>query len=245
MVLVVAAVVALMFQSRSTDNPAPSFTSRSAQQIISASAASWALSVAPSRWSNGSHHLSTLKTISPIDRQLTIGDTTQLLVTSPDFLDDHHLLLAYDENWHAGRLALFFISDAGGNLYRLDGLSPIINILRDKVRINSTNVEAYLRFFNFFTRATDGPFIVVQSASDSMAPRLQGNARISEAERHYAPVDCELEGNVFQCAATIFYSNAVFFARFSIDRAGAVSMTGDELKVEDLPVRPDFPIGRR
>lgn len=213
----------------------------SALQNISSGPAAWALSVVSGGWRDGSGYRQALQSAAPLDGRLAIGPTTSIVTTTPSYLKDMELVVVHDPAWNAGPLALFFLADSNG-MYRLDGRSPLIGTLADRVDLSISNVDDYLWFFNFFTRSEFGPFLLVQSAQDKFAPRVPGNSKMDQASAHYAPIQCRLQRNVYSCSAAVYYGNGVFSATYRIERNGSVAMQDDTPRVVDLPVQPYYPL---
>ena len=167
------------------------------------------------------------------------------------------LLRVFDPSWANPRRRLYFV-DASDSLFKLDGTSTPIHDLNEKrsdsgstyrasqssdsneqqaaspasetvLSLRADTVLAYMRFFCFFVHGSEGPFVVLESAS-------QGELRtdLADATRetiykyaHPSWLRGEHEG-VFYVAASVLYGSALFAADFKITKNGLIEMLDDQ-----------------
>jgi hypothetical protein len=131
-------------------------------------------------------------------------------------------------------------------LFRLNGTSPPIHEVNAKapVRITEQNVLEYLRFFCFFVRGEEGPFLIAESMDDPYIPtNLDPKTRtVIEGTVRGASYEGRNEQGHFMCDAVVFYSNALFIANFAVQPSGMIEMLNDEPIAADLPVKVDAPV---
>jgi hypothetical protein len=175
----------------------------------------------------------------------TSADTTKVAWRTLPFYEQVVLIRLTDKTWLPDNLSIFYLANQG-QLTRLDGTSPPIHQTNADapVRINDDNVLDYLRFFCFFVRGEDGPFLVAESMDTFGMPR-----NIDDASRK--AIEGTIRGASFEgknaegfwlCDAIVFYSNALFFSNFSVQPSGMIEMTDDDPLLQDMPVRVDAPI---
>lgn len=104
---------------------------------------------------------------------------------------------------------------------------------------NDRKAAEYLRFFCGAAFADDGPFVVIESASDLKA-HMQAGAAYDVPEDVFEMVQMErIEGQggqpSWQAMATILYASSLFRSRFQIKSDGALEMLDDAHQVPDLP----------
>lgn len=185
--------------------------------------------------------------INPIDGKYQASETTTQVAWRPlPFYDSVVLVRLIDATWTPRHLVLYYLVDAG-NPYRLNGQSWPIHEINAKapIKINTNNVLDYLKFFCFFVRGEEGPFLIAEEITDPYMPKnldpqtrtvIEGTLRAASFEGQDA------NGN-YMCDAVVFYSNALFIANFQVQPNGFIEMLDDETIASDLPVRVDAPIG--
>lgn len=187
-----------------------------------------------------------LSQVNPVDNKFqTDVNSTQVAWRPLPFYDQVAMIRLTDPNWSPGNLALYYLTDQG-NLYRLNGTSPNIHEVNAKapVKITEDNVLDYLRFFCFFVRGEEGPFLISESMEDPYMPQdLDDKTRTVIANTiHPASYKGQNEQGHLLCDAVVFYANALFEAQFSVQPSGMIEMLDDEPIAIDLPAKVDAPI---
>lgn len=152
-------------------------------------------------------------------------------------------------SWQKPNLYLYFLTDGERTVW-LDGtVSPINAFVADKpLQLSPLAAAEYLRFFTFFVRAEEGPFLVVESAGDRFLPAESSRASAADVEKMAAmrkllrEAECRVESDAADCTAVIYYSNAVFEASLRIKPNGRVEMLNDKPVTADLPLIVDAPL---
>lgn len=188
-----------------------------------------------------------LQQINPIDgKYRATAETTQVSWRYlPFYPQSVGLIRVQDPSWSPKRLAIYYLT-LQGNLYRLNGSSPPIHEINGiaKVQITEENVIDYLRFFCFFVRGEDGPFLIAESLDDPYIPKTDDSQTrtVIEGTVRAASYEGRNEQGNFLCEGVVFYSNALFIAHFAVEPTGMIQMLDDEPIASELPVRVDAPI---
>lgn len=187
-----------------------------------------------------------LTQIDPIDGKHKVSaQSTQVHWRMMPFYEQVALIRVHDPNWINPRLNVYYLTEQG-NLYRLNGSSPPIHEVNAKapVRITEENVLDYLRFFCFFVRGEEGPFLVAEDINDPYLPKDadEKTRTVIQSTIHPATYEGKNAQGHFLCDAVVYYSNALFLANFAVQPGGMIEMTDDEPVAADLTSRVDAPI---
>ncbi len=187
-----------------------------------------------------------LAQINPIDGKYQVSsNSTEVGWRMLPFYDHVVLIRLRDRTWGKQKLTIYYLTDQG-TLFRLNGTSPPIHEVNAKapVRITEQNVLEYLRFFCFFVRGEEGPFLIAESMDDPYIPtNLDPKTRtVIEGTVRGASYEGRNEQGHFMCDAVVFYSNALFIANFAVQPSGMIEMLNDEPNAADLPVKVDAPV---
>jgi len=187
-----------------------------------------------------------LDQINPIDGKYKVSaQTSKVSWRQLPFYDNVVLVRVQDPMWSPGHLTIFYLTEQG-NLFRLNGTSPPIHEVNAKapVKITEDNVLDYLKFFCFFVRGEEGPFLIAEDMNNPDMPKNMDPKTRSVIEGTVRPATYEgkNEQGFFLCDAVVFYSNALFIANFAIQPSGMIEMLEDEPIAADLPVKVDAPI---
>lgn len=187
-----------------------------------------------------------LDQINPIDAKHRVSaETTQVHWRMTPFYDSIALIRVHDPNWVNKKLNIYYLTDQG-NLFRLNGTSPPIHEVNAKapIKVNEQNVLEYLRFFCFFVRGEEGPFYIAETMDDPNIPSNLDDTTRSVIDGTVRPATFEgmNDKGYFLCEAVVFYSNALFTAKFAVQPSGMIEMLDDTPIAADLPVRVDVPV---
>lgn len=187
-----------------------------------------------------------LEQINPVDGKYKVSpETTQVSWRALSFYDRVVLVRVKDAGWTPKNLNLYYLT-IDGNLYRLNGTSPPIHEVNAlaPVKITDDNVLDYLRFFCFFVRGEEGPFLIAEDINDPDMPKGMDDQTRAVIEGTIRPATYEgkNEQGFFLCDGVVFYANALFIANFAIQPSGMIEMLDDEPIAADLPVKVDAPI---
>ena len=187
-----------------------------------------------------------LDQINPVGDKYHVNSSTTLVEWRPlPFYDQVALIRVKDPAWSPRNLFIYYLTDQG-NLFWLNGTSPPIHEVNSKapIKVTDDNVLEYLKFFCFFVRGEDGPFLVAEDMNDTYVPKELDNKTRTVIEGTVRPATFEGEdgeGNRL-CEAVVYYSNALFIANFSVQPGGMIEMLSDEPIAADLPIKIDAPV---
>jgi len=182
-----------------------------------------------------------------VDEALDVdAERSRFEVAPLPFYDGIRLVSIRDDAWPDDDVTLYYLVRPRGRPVRLDGNSPPIHQLnaRAPIRIGEDTVFDYLRFFCFFVRGEEGPFHLRESLEEPLLPGVEkGTARtvLEASAEPLAYYGRDARGHLL-CDGVVFYSNALFQARFAVFPSGMVEMRGDDPIAADLPVRMRTPI---
>jgi len=151
--------------------------------------------------------------------------------------------------WRKPGLYLYFLTD-GKTTEWLDGtVAPIFRFVAGKpLELTPITAAEYLRFFTFFVRGEEGPFLIVESAKDRYLPVAAASASASDMaqmaamEKRLRAADCEVVSAGAECDAMVYYARALFESSFRIKPDGRVEMLDDNAVTPDLPASVDAPL---
>lgn len=187
-----------------------------------------------------------LSQIDDIDGKYQVNaQTTKVAWRMLPFYESVALIRVEDPTWVKPNLAVYYLTDQG-NLFRLNGTSPPIHEVNAKapIKVTEENVIDYLKFFCFFVRGEEGAFYVAESMDDPNMPTDMDDTTRSVIEGTVRPASYEGKNDQghYLCNAVVFYSNALFYADFSVQPTGMIEMLDDEPIASDLPARIDLPV---
>lgn len=183
--------------------------------------------------------------INPIDGNHNVNTSTTKVAWRPiPFYENVVLIRVTDPGFVPSKLKVFYMAKED-KLYRLDGQSLPIHQMNELAPANLTedNIVDYVRFFCYFVRGEDGPFLVCEDANDPCIPK--GDAKTKAAVAGVVR-DAEYQGRNergnHMVDAIIFYGNALFQSNFEVQDSGMIEMLGDDAVTSELDVRPDLPL---
>ncbi len=187
-----------------------------------------------------------LDQVNPIGGKYKISEaTTRVDYRMLPFYDQVAMIRVKDAAWTPKNLYIYYLTDQG-NLYWLNGTSPPIHEVNSKapVKITDDNVLEYLKFFCFFVRGEEGPFLIAESMNDPYMPKNIDERTRSVIEGTIRPASYEGKNETgnFMCDAVVYYSNALFIANFAVEPGGMIRMVDDEPIATDLAVKVDAPV---
>lgn len=187
-----------------------------------------------------------LEQVNPVDGKYKVSpETTTVAWRQLPFYDRVVLVRVKDPGWAPKSLNIYYLT-IDGNLYRLNGTSPPIHEVNAMapIKITDDNVLDYLRFFCYFVRGEEGPFLIAEDINNPDMPKDMDDQTRAVVEGTIRPATYEgkNEQGFFLCDGVVFYSNALFIANFAIQPSGMIEMLDDEPIAADLPAKVDSPI---
>ncbi|MCB9988203.1 MAG: hypothetical protein H6868_02585 [Rhodospirillales bacterium] len=186
-----------------------------------------------------------LAQVNPVDGKYKTSPQTQVSWRQLPFYERVVLIRLKDPSWTPQKLTLYYLT-LDGNLFRLNGTSPPIHEVNAQapIKITEENVLDYLRFFCYFVRGEEGPFLIAEDIDNPDLPKDMDDKTRAVVEGSIRPATYEgkNEQGFMLCDGVVFYSNALFIANFAVQPGGMIEMLDDEPIAADLPVRVDSPI---
>lgn len=185
---------------------------------------------------------------SLIDSELEVTAEAMVDQAWPDFYGGRvSILRIRDEAWPTEHLAIYYLKNESGDLYRLNGTSPPIHEVnaKESIEVTNQNVLDYLRFFCFFVRGEEGPFFIFESRHAVGVPGISDQDEQRKVNQLAIPprlCSTETDSGVRHCSGIIWYSNAIFLAKFSVQPTGMIDLFEDISLLDNLSCRPIAPI---
>lgn len=168
-------------------------------------------------------------------------ETTRISHRRLSFCEGAELLRLEDRTWYPGVVRGYAVVGTDGETWRLDGTcAPVYRLVREPGFLSTyDNAVDYLRFFCFFVRGENGPFLLLDS--EETADYLPDRAawRALQAETRGLTVLGDREEEILNellgyerdtgvhVTAPLYYSGELFWARFFIRTNGLIEMIGD------------------
>lgn len=142
-----------------------------------------------------------------------------------------------------GDLRGFYFLAHDGDFFQLDGRSPRIHEVNSRaLRLSEADVSEYLWFFSFFVRGAEGPFLLLESNSDSYYPTALSQAEQQRVNGRLTPISCAAAQDGFRCSGTVYYGGALFEAQYEVEATGMISMVSDSPILTGLSQVIDAPL---
>ena len=107
------------------------------------------------------------------------------------------------------------------------------------IKLSADNVADYVRFFFTYVRGRHGRFIIVEGVDDiQWKEDPPPSARKAVGKMLYA-VRLESEDDSYHLKACMIFKDSLFQSDVKIDSDGMVTLSNEELLVEDMPVLDD------
>ena len=175
-----------------------------------------------------------------IDKNGLLADTITV-----SFYPNFELVRVRDSSWKPQNLIWYFlVSD--DEIVRLNGTSTPIHRINAEgaLSISQENCLEYLKFFCFFVRGEEGPFLVVTSIDEEYLPKsIETELKKLMGKEIIEPeVSFDKVGGEYTIKTNVYYSNSLFKSEFSVAEAGTIEMDKDDEIVSDVPFEIDAPI---
>lgn len=188
-----------------------------------------------------------IEQVDPIDgKHAATVETTEVAWRSLPFYENIVLIRVRDNNWSPSHLNVYYLAREG-QLYRLNGTSPPIHEVNEvaPIKLNEDNILDYLRFFCYYVRGEEGPFLIVEEMDNAHLPKDQldeASLKVIEGVLRPATYEGKNEEGFYLCDAIVYYSNALFIANFAVQPTGMIEMLDDDPVAADLPAKVDSPV---
>lgn len=185
--------------------------------------------------------------VDPIDgKHKATMETTDVAWRSLPFYENIAMIRVKDSSWDPAHLTVYYLVREG-QLYRLNGTSPPIHEVNEvaPIKLNEENILDYLRFFCFFVRGEEGPFLIVEGMDNPHLPKDkldEASLKVIEGVIRPATYEGKNDEGFYMCDGIVYYSNALFIANFAIQPGGMIEMLDDDPVAADLPAKVDAPV---
>lgn len=118
-------------------------------------------------------------------------------------------------------------------IYEANEKAPIV--------INARTVTDYVKFFFNYVRGRHGRFLIIESIDDirwQIEPPVQGRKVMQEMLSPVTIVGEEKNGTI-NLEAFMIFKDSLFKTLIHVAKDGLVSMSGEELKIEGMPILQD------
>lgn len=119
-------------------------------------------------------------------------------------------------------------------IYDLNKAAPIY--------LNEDTVHDYVRFFFNFVRGRHGRFLIVESVDDiawKEEPPPAAKKSISKLIMPVSMITKDVETDDFHLHAQMVFRDSLFSADITVKKDGLVTLSNEQLMIEDLPVLDD------
>jgi len=129
-------------------------------------------------------------------------------------------------------------------IHILDGTNNPIYHLNKAVPLflNETNVISYARFFFYYVRGRFGRFNIVENVDEinwREEPSPSGRKALSKMIQVLELEKNALEKTSFHMKCSIIFKDSLFESDITVEENGNVSLSNQEMLVEDIPVLDD------
>jgi len=118
-------------------------------------------------------------------------------------------------------------------IYETNQKSPII--------LNEDTVVDYVKFFFNYVRGRHGRFMIIETIDDvrwQVDPPMQGRKVMQEMLEPATLISQDPDGT-FNLEAFMVFKDSLFKTKVHVKKDGLVSMSGEELKIEGMPILQD------
>jgi hypothetical protein len=181
----------------------------------------------------------------PVDDKYRVNASTVIEETRLLFYTENvKLLRLSDADWKE-RLFIYFVDD-GKDLIRLNGTSaPIHDInARAPILLDEKNILDYVRFFCFFVRGEEGPFLILESLDQPEIQPIANKSDLAMLEQNAYPSrfnGMDGDGN-YLVTSMVWYGTEIAAARYKIGPDGIIDIIEDEILLTDLQTQVEAPI---
>lgn len=134
-------------------------------------------------------------------------------------------------------------TEGGDRLYLLNGTNEPIYHLNKAVPIflKEETAELYVRFFFNYVRGRFGRFIIVETPDEINWREEPAPAGKKALGKMISPIELKQvsEDGTYHLKANIIFKDSLFESDISVTEDGTVSLSNQELLVEDIPVFDD------
>ncbi len=174
--------------------------------------------------------------ISPVDGEFQLNvETADIRSSTLPWYSSFNLLRIRDSSWSPDSFHIYYLYNQSWDLYRLDGEAPPIHFVNElsPISLSVETVTEYLKFFCFFLQV-DGPFLIVEDFDELILPDCISMDVLSKLKASVREVKYKgkIDNDCYLLNATVYYSNELSQAEFSVDSNGHVDITSVPLTAQ-------------
>lgn len=161
------------------------------------------------------------------------------------FYNDYSLVEVIDHDVNPARQVSFIYNETPSDkrIHILNGKNEVIYDLNKSVPIflNDEIISLYVRFFFSYVRGRHGRFLIVETVDEinwKEEPAPAGRKALGKMIEAIA-LKSKGEKGSYQLSASIVFKDSLFQSDITVDENGTVSLSNQELLVEDIPVIDD------
>lgn len=166
--------------------------------------------------------------------------TARILLHPLPFYKNCDLIEVSDHDESPARKVSLIRNNSEEKIEILNGTNEPIYHLNENglLSLNSENVKTYVRFFFAYVRGRHSQFFVVENADEvSWREEPSPNARKALGKMIIPlTLDESNHDNGYQLKASIIFKDSLFESAIHVDPNGTVTLSNQELLVEDIPV---------
>jgi hypothetical protein len=171
------------------------------------------------------------------------GDVPRVLARSLPFYPDHELIEALGQTSHPPVLRVFVRKKNTQELTLLNWTNEPVYHLNQHVpiRLDVETVLPYVRFFFNYIKGKHGRFLIVDSPDEiewKDEPPPAGRKALAKMIEPLRIITEKSDGT-FLIQASMIFKDSLFSCTVTVEPDGQVSLSDEELVVEDIPVRDD------
>lgn len=184
-----------------------------------------------------------LKEINPVmDGASFSAASATLLAQELAFYPGYRFIEVADYEQHPPRRR--FAIHKAGEAVAMNGSNEPLYVLNEKapIKLDETTVADYVRFFFNNVRGRHGRFLITESVDDIQwreEPPPAARKAIGKILVPMMIVAREPEGG-YRLTACMMFRDSLFKATVNVRRDGVVSLSDEELLIEDMPVVDDL-----
>ncbi len=158
------------------------------------------------------------------------------------FYNGYSLIEVTDHDVNPSRqISFIYKNSAGGDrIYLLNGQNEVIYHLNQlaPIFLNEETIKLYVRFFFNYVRGRHGKFIIVENIDDVKWREEPAPAGRKALGKMIQPIELKniTENGTYQLSTSIVFKDSLFESDISVDENGNVTLSNQELLVEDIPV---------
>lgn len=184
-----------------------------------------------------------LKQVNAVSDLSDFSSKTARLLTHPlSFASGFHFLKIIDHHQHP--LKTLHVIYKGDQTFILDGTHAPFDYFAENSHLVLTpeTIKNYVRFYFSYVQTPEGPLFVVDSPDNIPwieEPSPAARRAIFKMMQPLELMETDEDG-AFHLKSSIFYKNSLFESDLTVQQNGKITLSNQELLVDDLPAVASF-----